>query len=245
MGCDARVDEKEKIQQFDDRLAEVRVKTREVMGQLYEKRQAKLPSVPIEQPISERFNIFVYPQELGKALPIVLSENLPPPVTSRPPISSDNCNLSTEFSSSPDYYRKDEELKSRYQLWQVDSPLSESRVPKPFELPEEFAKQPGKIVYLSLGTVFSYYAHYVQKIVDALDRLPSCKFIVSMGVNGDRVKLPSARFYGENFLNQLAVLQVADLMIGHGGCNSLNECFHFGVPQIIMPFTGDQASAFH
>lgn len=126
----------------------------------------------------------------------------------------------------------------------MDSPLNESRVPKPFELPEEFAKLPGKIVYLSLGTVFSYYAHYVQKIVDALDQLSACKFIVSQGVNGDRVKLPSHRFYGENFLDQLAVLQVADLMIGHGGCNSLDECFHFGVPMILMPFTGDQASAF-
>lgn len=79
MGCDARVDEKEKIRQFDDQLAEVRVKTREVMARMYEKRQAKLPNVPIEQPISDRFNVYVYPQELGKTfLSIVLSENLLP-----------------------------------------------------------------------------------------------------------------------------------------------------------------------
>lgn len=66
MGCDARMDEKERIQEFNDRLAEVGVKAREVMGRLYEKRQAKLPSVPIEQPVSDHFNIYVYPQELGK-----------------------------------------------------------------------------------------------------------------------------------------------------------------------------------
>ena len=94
--------------------------------------------------------------------------------------------------------------------------MNESRIPKPFEPPEQFNELPGKTIYLSLGTVFSYYAHYIQKLVDALDKLPACKFIVSTGVNGDRVQLPSNRFYGAKFLDQLAVLQTVDLMIGHG-----------------------------
>ena len=62
MGCDAKMDDKKNIKEFDDQLAEVRAKGREVMVRLYEKRNAKLPSIPIEQPVSEHFNIYVYPK---------------------------------------------------------------------------------------------------------------------------------------------------------------------------------------
>ena len=99
-------------------------------------------------------------------------------------------------------------------------------MPKPFELPEEFAKLPGKIVYFSWGTVFGYFEQYVQRALDALDKVPDCKFIVSKGQNGDKIKFPSSKFIGENYVDQLAILQVADLMIGLGGNNSLaGGCF--------------------
>ena len=52
-----------------------------------------------------------------------------------------------------DYFS--EELRAQNKLLQIDSPLSASRIPKPYELPEEFAKRPEKtIVYLSLGSLF-------------------------------------------------------------------------------------------
>lgn len=147
------------------------------------------------------------------------------------------------FFALPDYYAGSE-LQSKYNLWQVDTPLGEDRVPKPFEMPDEFAKLPGKIVYFSFGTVFGFYEQYIQRVLDALDKLPDCKFIISKGQNGDKIKFPSNKFYGENWIDQLAVLQIADLMIGHGGANSLAECFYFSVPTVIMPFNGDQVSGF-
>ena len=48
-----------------------------------------------------------------------------------------------------DYF--DDQMRKQHSLWQIDSPISEDRVPKPFEMPEEFAKLPGKTIYLSLG----------------------------------------------------------------------------------------------
>ena len=58
------------------------------------------------------------------------------------------------YAREIDYYN--EELRKKYKLLQIDSPLSASRVPKPFELPEEFANLPEKtIVYVSLGSMFS------------------------------------------------------------------------------------------
>ena len=65
-----------------------------------------------------------------------------------------------------------EELKKKYNLFQIDSPLFPARIPKPYVLPESFAALPGKIVYLSLGSLFSAYVHRLQEIVDALEKIP-------------------------------------------------------------------------
>lgn len=62
MGCDAKLNDKKAIKEFDNRVAEVWTKGREVMTRLYEKRMVQLPSVPIEQAVSEHFNVFVFPQ---------------------------------------------------------------------------------------------------------------------------------------------------------------------------------------
>ena len=139
------------------------------------------------------------------------------------------------FPLEIDYY--DEKVREQHRLWQIDSPLFKERIPKPFEPPEHFASLPGKIIYLSLGSGFSAYTHLLQRLVDSLDKLPY-KYIVSKGPNGDRLKFPSSKFIGENYLNQLAVLQITDLMLGHGGNNSVGECFYFGVPSIIFPIIG-------
>lgn len=48
-----------------------------------------------------------------------------------------------------DYYS--DEMQKEQNLWQLDSPISDDRIPKPFEMPEEFKKLPGKTIYLSLG----------------------------------------------------------------------------------------------
>ena len=45
------------------------------------------------------------------------------------------------------------ELQDEYKLWQFDTPLFPARIPKPYKLPESFAALPGKIVYLSLGSL--------------------------------------------------------------------------------------------
>ena len=111
-----------------------------------------------------------------------------------------------------DYY--DQQMKEQHRMWQIDTPLFAEKIPKPFELPEEFRNLPEQwIVYVSLGSMFSAYTDLLQRLVNALDRVPNCKFIVS---NGSKVHLPSNRFMGENWFDQLAVLQVCDAMVAHG-----------------------------
>jgi len=141
------------------------------------------------------------------------------------------------YPKEVDYF--DDEMKQRYKLWQIDTPLYPQRIPKPYELPKEFKELPGKIIYVSLGSLFSAYVDKLQRLVDILDRLPH-KFIFSKGPNGDKLKFPSNKFIGQNYIDQLAVLQIADLMIAHGGNNTFGECFYFGCPSIIIPLLGDQ-----
>lgn len=141
------------------------------------------------------------------------------------------------YPAELEYYP--ESLRKEHRLWQIDGPLLPSRIPKPFDLPEEFKKLPGKIIYLSLGSLFSAYVEEIQKMVDILDKLDH-KYIVSKGPNGHKLSFPSNKFIGENYVNQLAVLQVCDLMIAHGGNNTFCENFYFGVPQIVTGVLGDQ-----
>lgn len=91
-----------------------------------------------------------------------------------------------------------EELKEKYHLWQIDSPLFPEKLPaKPYSLPEHFqAFLPGKIVYVSLGSLFSAYTHRLQKLVNVLANFSGYKYIVSKGANGDELVMPSDSFIG-------------------------------------------------
>ena len=46
----------------------------------------------------------------------------------------------------------------------------------------------------------------LQRLVDILDKISNVKFIVSKGINGDKLKFPSNRFIGENFVDQVGSL---------------------------------------
>lgn len=83
--------------------------------------------------------------------------------------------------------------------------------PDPFLVPEKLRNGKGKLVYFSLGSISSCYKPLMTRLLSILGEIEH-RFIVSTGPIGEQyADLLSANQYGENFLNQLAVLQSVEV----------------------------------
>ncbi|NP_001310081.1 uncharacterized UDP-glucosyltransferase YdhE-like [Tetranychus urticae] len=107
-----------------------------------------------------------------------------------------------------------------------------------FEIPEKLKDKPGKLIYVSMGSLASSVTELLTMILNPLANSPH-RFIVSTGINGDSIKLHD-NMWGDKFINQLALLPKVDLFITHGGTNSLIEGLAVGKPLIVIPQFGDQ-----
>jgi MGT family glycosyltransferase len=107
-----------------------------------------------------------------------------------------------------------------------------------WEVPEPLARRPGALVYLSLGSLGSADVGLMQRLVDVLGRTGH-RVIVSMGPLADQITLRD-NMTGAGFLPQPAILPLVDLVITHGGNNTVVESFHHGKPMIVLPLFWDQ-----
>jgi len=94
------------------------------------------------------------------------------------------------------------------------------------------------IVYLSLGSLGSADVELMQRLIDVLGEMPY-RVIVSEGPQHEELALADNMF-GEEFLPQPSILPQVDVVITHGGNNTVTECFHFGRPMIVLPLFWDQ-----
>jgi MGT family glycosyltransferase len=94
------------------------------------------------------------------------------------------------------------------------------------------------LIYLSLGSLASADVELMQRLIDLLADT-RYRVIVSMGPQHDLLKLPDG-MVGQEFLPQPSILPQVDLVITHGGNNTVTECFHFGKPMIVLPVFWDQ-----
>ena len=107
----------------------------------------------------------------------------------------------------------------------------------PFDLDERLPGD-GEVIYLSLGSLGCMDLALMQRLIDAL-ATTAHRVVVSMGPLHERLEL-GPRMYGEEFLPQPSVLPHCDLLITHGGNNTVCEGFHFGLPMIALPLFWDQ-----
>jgi len=103
---------------------------------------------------------------------------------------------------------------------------------------DEHVPGDGKVVYLSLGSLGCMDLGLMQRLIDALAKTEH-RVIVSMGPLKDQMTL-GPNMYGDQFLPQPSILPQCDLLITHGGNNTMCEGFHFGLPMIGLPLFWDQ-----
>ena len=111
------------------------------------------------------------------------------------------------------------------------------------KIPENFLKNQNnnesqKLIYLSLGSMGSGDVELMKRLVAILAKSPH-KFIVSKGPFHEKYELAD-NMWGQRSVPQTKVLPLVDLVITHGGNNTVTETFSFGKPMIVMPLFGDQ-----
>jgi MGT family glycosyltransferase len=107
-------------------------------------------------------------------------------------------------------------------------------VDEPFEPPPG----EGALVYVSLGSLGSADVALMNRLVAALAETPH-RYVVSKGPQHELIDL-APNMMGTEFLPQPAILPEVDLVVTHGGNNTVTEAVHFGKPMIVLPLFWDQ-----
>jgi MGT family glycosyltransferase len=109
---------------------------------------------------------------------------------------------------------------------------------EPWEIPDELADGDGALIYLSLGSLGSGDVPLMERLVEALGSTGH-RYVVSKGPQHTEYELAD-NMVGAEFLPQTSVLERVDLVITHGGNNTITEAIHFGKPMIVLPIFWDQ-----
>jgi MGT family glycosyltransferase len=109
---------------------------------------------------------------------------------------------------------------------------------EPWEVPNEIAGGDGALIYLSLGSLASGDVVLLQGLVDTMAE-SGHRVIVSKGPQHEQITLADT-MVGAEFLPQTSVLPHVDLVITHGGNNTVTEALYFGKPMVVLPVFWDQ-----
>jgi MGT family glycosyltransferase len=107
-----------------------------------------------------------------------------------------------------------------------------------YRLPDELAAGEEPLVYLSLGSLGSADVALMRTLVAELAEAPY-RFIVSKGPQAEEFDL-APNMVGAEFLPQTSLLPLVDLVITHGGNNTVTESLFFGKPMVVLPIFWDQ-----
>jgi len=104
--------------------------------------------------------------------------------------------------------------------------------------PEGFREDGQKLVYLSLGSLGSADVELMRRLVGELAE-SSHRYVVSKGPQHELFELAD-NMTGAEFLPQASILPEVDLVVTHGGNNTVTESFFFGKPMVVLPLFWDQ-----
>lgn len=101
-----------------------------------------------------------------------------------------------------------------------------------------------KLIYCSFGTMNERYENvelFIRELLNVFKIKTEWKLIISVGTNTNVLidDIPDNVII-KHYVPQLDILTSADLVITHGGHNSIKECLFFKVPMIVLPCMYDQ-----
>lgn len=112
---------------------------------------------------------------------------------------------------------------------------------------EEIVKTREKLIYISMGTVVNNSLRFYRKCISAFADT-EYQVILSVGnsISNGRLLMENLGAVPENisvkkFVDQIAVLNKADVFLSHCGMNSVNESLYYQVPLVMYPQTTEQA----
>jgi MGT family glycosyltransferase len=94
------------------------------------------------------------------------------------------------------------------------------------------------LVYFSLGSLGSADVSLMRRMIGILAETPH-RYVVSKGPQAELIELAD-NMWGEEFVPQPAILPHVDLVITHGGNNTMTEALHHGTPMVVLPLFWDQ-----
>ena len=146
---------------------------------------------------------------------------------------SDHLNISI-FPDAADYLRSNPLAPTWHRL---ESSVRDTE--EPWSVPDTLGDDgDASLVYLSLGSLGSADVDLMRRLVDVLSRTRH-RYVVSKGSRADEFELPD-NMWGEARVPQTSVISEVDLVITHGGNNTVTEALHFGKPMVVLPLFWDQ-----
>lgn len=106
-----------------------------------------------------------------------------------------------------------------------------------------FVKEREKLIYISMGTVVNDLLKFYKNCINAL-KDTEYQVVISIGnlVKPEELGTIPENISIHNFVDQIAVLQQADVFLSHCGMNSASESIYHGVPLVMYPQTAEQGA---
>jgi UDP:flavonoid glycosyltransferase YjiC (YdhE family) len=109
---------------------------------------------------------------------------------------------------------------------------------EPYEVPTFAENNDAPLVYFSFGSLGVADVDLIKRMIAVLGRAPY-RVLVNVGEYLDQYEEPPGNVQLGSWFPQPAVIPHCDVVIQHGGNNSLNETLYFGKAPLLMPFVWD------
>ena len=108
----------------------------------------------------------------------------------------------------------------------------------PFEMPDIPAATNTPVVYVSFGSLGAADVALFERMIRLFADLPY-RFLINVGGYKDSFRDVPDNVHLDYWYPQPSVIEKTDLVIHHGGNNSVHEALYFGKPSIVMPYCWD------